>query len=149
MKGNTLQFYTGLTLVDITPTGVTRARPGFELQRDQQRNWETVLQCIGLRAQPLEITPPMAFDTDSLDWLKFGEMYESQEINKGWVFTFAVEHTDVFCDGNDPTALLEDSFNQVPVITGLEETAKFILPIFYTHGAIKNIYFKPGLIDLK
>ena len=39
-----LQFYTGYTLVDITATNVTRYRPDQEFQRNQQRNWETVLQ---------------------------------------------------------------------------------------------------------
>jgi len=29
----------------------------------------------------------------------------------------------------------------VPIIQGLNETAKFMLPIFYPHGAIKNIHF--------
>lgn len=146
---STLQFFTGWSLVDITPTGVTRSRPGQEQQRDQQRNWETVLQCISLRAQPLEISEPRAFDTDSLSWLEFGEMYEDQLTNRGWVFTFAVEHVNVFEDNGDPVALLNEAVNQVPIVSGLEETARFILPIFYTNGAIKNIYFKPGRIDLK
>jgi len=32
-------------------------------------------------------------------------------------------------------------FEQVPVVTGLTETARFMLPIFYPYGTIKNIYF--------
>ena len=47
-----LHYYTGLTLVDITATGVTRN--GEELARNQQRNWETVVQTMGLGAQPIE-----------------------------------------------------------------------------------------------
>ena len=42
----------GYTLVDITETKMIRDLDGKELERNQQRNWETVLQCIGLRAQP-------------------------------------------------------------------------------------------------
>lgn len=143
-----LQFFTAWTLVDITATGVTRDRPGQEYVRNQQRNWETVLQCIGLRSQPIQIDGPHKFDTDDLSWLKFGEMYASQQTNNVWMFNFAVEHHDVFCDGDNPTGLLENIFDQVPVINGLDETARFILPIFYTSGAIKNIYFTPGRIDV-
>ncbi len=39
----------GISLVDITATGVTR---GEGKQRNQQRNWETVLQTIGILTQP-------------------------------------------------------------------------------------------------
>ena len=43
------------TLIDITNTGVIK---GQSDARDQQRNWETVLQCIGLRTQPQNIKEP-------------------------------------------------------------------------------------------
>lgn len=134
--------------MDITATGVIRDRAGQEDARNQQRNWETVLQCIGLRSQPMMIDGPYEFDTETLDWLKFGEMYPNQDTNRGWMFSFAVEHEDVFAKDGNPVALLEDSFDQVPIICGLTESAKFILPIFYTGGAIKNIYFMTGKIDV-
>ena len=38
------------TLVDITNTGVWRKEAGNEKLRDQQQNFNTVLQTIGLRA---------------------------------------------------------------------------------------------------
>ena len=131
-------FFSGYTLVDITETGVTRDRGTQELERNQQRNWETVLQCIGLRAQPMHMVAKI--DTADLDFYEFGEMYTG--MHRVWSFAFTVEHENVFKHNQDRLYYLDQSFNQVPVITGLDETARFLLPIFYTAGAIKNIYFK-------
>lgn len=131
-------YFSGYTLVDITETGVTRDRGTQELERNQQRNWETVLQCIGLRAQPMHMVTKV--ETTDLDYFEFGEMYTGQ--HRVWSFAFTVEHSNVFLHNKDPLFYLEESFDRVPVITGLNETARFILPIFYTAGAIKNIYFK-------
>ena len=141
-----LQFYTGYTLVDITATGVTRYRPEQEHQRNQQRNWETVLQTIGLRTQPMAIHGPVRTESNLADGWEFGETYQGR--HSIWLWTFAVEHEDVFATYDDPIAGLLKDFEQVPVITGLDESARFLLPIFYPHGAIKNIYFKNSAIDL-
>jgi hypothetical protein len=138
----TIHFFSGYTLVDITATGVIKDRDSNAEARNQQRNWETVLQCIGLRAQPMNLVQTV--EEVDLDDMEFGEMYRGK--HKVWSFAFTVEHKDVFTRADDQFALLDESFDQVPVITGLEETARFILPIFYTAGAIKNIYFKIGTI---
>ena len=134
-----MKFFTGVSLVDITATGVIRHTPENETKRNQQRNWETVLQCIGLTAQPQLIEGPQTFEYEIDHQSVFGEMYHG--LQKIWVFSFAVESDDVFTIGNDPVGRLDENFSQVPIICGLEETARFILPIFYPHGAIKNIYF--------
>jgi hypothetical protein len=134
--------YTLLTLVDITNTKVTH---GSGLERDQQRNWETILQTIGLCAQPMNIQGPMILE-GPLDSLEFGDLYQGS--HRVWVMNFSVEHDDVWASESDPVDGLKRDFEQVPVITGLTETAKFMLPIFYPHGSIKNIYFKPTAFDL-
>jgi hypothetical protein len=36
---------------------------------------------------------------------------------------------------------LEQDFEQTPIVLGLEETARFMLPIFHSYGTLKNIYF--------
>jgi hypothetical protein len=136
--GENINIYTLFTLVDITPTGVTRGPDS--LRRDQQRNWETVAQAIGLVAQPTEVQEVIAHTDMPMEWYEFGEFYEGP--HTVWTWNFTVEHTDVFARGDNPVARLEELFEQVPVITGLEETAGFMLPIFYPYGAIKNIYFK-------
>jgi hypothetical protein len=134
--------YTLLTLVDITRTG---ALHGSGLVRDQQRNWETVLQTIGLRAQPLDIQGPIVLE-GPLESLEFGEFYQGD--HRVWVVNFSVEHDDVWLEDNDPVGGLERDFAQVPILVGLAETAKFMLPIFHPYGSIKNIYFKPTAFDL-
>jgi hypothetical protein len=141
-----MKFFTGVTLVDITATGVTRHRVEQELERDQQRNWETVLQVIGLRAQPQLIEGPVCREYAIDSSGGFGEMYHG--VQKVWLFCFGVESEDVFLYNDDPVGGLDKDFAQVPVVCGLTETARFMLPIFYPYGAIKNIYFKTGRIYL-
>jgi hypothetical protein len=140
-----LLHVTGFTLVDITRTGVTHTRGNDTFERDQQRNWETVIQCLGLRTQPLDIQGPLIYET-SIDDGTFGEMYLGH--HRVWVFTFSVERHGIWQVAEDPLALLHKDFDQVPIVQGLNETAKFILPIFYTDGGIKNIFFRLGRLDL-
>lgn len=139
------EFYTIYSLVDITATGVTRYTGDNELARNQQRNWETILQVFSLRAQPIHVEGPVLTELD-VGYLDFGGMYEGR--HRVWVSCIGIEHKNIYTEGDNPVAGLESDFAQIPVITGLEETARFILPIFYTHGSIKNIYFKPGQIDV-
>ena len=141
-----MKFFTGVTLVDITATGVVRHTNETELERNQQRNWETVLQVIGLRAQPQLIEGPIVKEFEVDQYSGFGEIYYG--MHKVWIFCFGVEYEDVFLHDNDPVGGLDKDFAQVPVICGLNETARFMLPIFSPYGAIKNIYFKPGRIHL-
>lgn len=141
-----MKFFTGITLVDITATGVIRHTAENELERNQQRNWETVLQCLGLRAQPHAIEGPICKEFLLDDYETFGEMYSGKQ--KCWFFTFGVESEDVFLIDGDPVSGLDKDFSQVPIITGLTETANFILPIFYPFGAIKNIVFLEHKIQL-
>jgi hypothetical protein len=133
------QTYFAATLVDITNTGVTRSK-GDNHRRDQQRNWETVIQTISILSQPFNIEQGFVLEHE-LKNLNFGEMYTG--VQKIWSFRFAVEHENVFAQHDDSLGRLKNCFNQVPVITGLDETAKFLLPIFYCEGAIKNIIFRP------
>ena len=136
-----MNTFTCYTLVDITQTGVIRDHAGRELERNQQRNWETVLQCIGLRAQPIDIHAMHGpIEAEDLGSYEFGEMFTGK--HRVWAFHFVVEHPGVFARGNDPLYYLNESVDEVPVITYLTETARFLLPIFYTSGPIKNIYFK-------
>jgi hypothetical protein len=141
-----MHFYTGVTLVDITATGVIRHTVADELQRNQQRNWETVLQCIGIAAQPQLIDGPYCTTLLIDETTHFPDIYFGEQ--KSWIFSFGVEHEDVFLINNDPVAKLDQAFSRVPVICGLQETAKFMLPIFYPYGSIKNIYFMKGRINL-
>ena len=132
------------TLVDITSTGVVRSNgtPLMNFKRNQQRNFETVLQVLSLRTQPhIPQSPHATIDnigkSQVVNW--FGETYQNQN-QTVWLFYFTAEHPSAY-DTNDGTLKgLFTDFEKVPIITGLNETAKFMLPIFYPYGSIKNIH---------
>ena len=133
-----LHFFQGFSLVDITSTGVIRG-DNNSTERNQQRNWETVVQCMGLRTQPQNIQQPISISTD-LSVLEFGDFYSGEQ--RVWTWCWTVEGTGIYNLNNVPLSGLQQDFEQVPIITGLGETARFMLPIFYPYGTIKNIYFK-------
>lgn len=129
-----------LTLVDITSTGVTRSDGSRDLERNQQRNFETVLQVLSLRTQPIIVKYPEAHDVDKEDpaiW--FGDFYHNVP-QRLWSFYFTADHLTAYDTNEGVLEGLRHDFEQVPVITGLTETAKFMLPIFYPYGLIKNIH---------
>jgi len=138
MQSN-IQFFQGFSLVDITATGVTRGNDSDSLQRNQQRNWETVVQCMGLRTQPQNIQIPTESTFSDIGIAEFGDFYAGSQ--KIWTWCWTVEGTGVYDLPGKPLGGLLQDFEQVPIITGLTETARFMLPIFYPYGTIKNIYF--------
>ena len=137
---NNLYFFQGYSLVDITATGVTRSTDDDAIDRNQQRNWETLLQCIGLRTQPHFIQEPVHSDFSDITIAEFGDLYQGPQ--RIWIWSWAVEQAGIYDLNNDPLSGLQQDFEQVPIVTGLTETARFMLPIFYPYGTIKNIYFK-------
>ena len=70
----------------------------------------------------------------------FGDFYEGGQ--KVWTWTWTIESAGVYDLPGKPLGALLQDLEQVPIITGLNETAKFMLPIFYPYGTIKNIYIK-------
>jgi hypothetical protein len=139
-----MQVFIGYSLVDITATGIIRGTPANELERNQQRNWETVLQCIGLRTQAHVIQPPELNHCENMKLFQFGDFYNDRP-QTFWSWIWSIESMDVYDLPNKPLeplgGLMQD-FEQVPIITGLTETARFMLPIFYPYGTIKNIYIE-------
>lgn len=128
------------TLVDITATGVVRNNGSNDLERNQQRNFETVLQVLGLRTQPHIIRWPTdeVISKETVNFW-FGDMYAEEE-QRVWTFYFSADYPGAYADPISPVGHLLKDFEEVPVITGLGETARFLLPIFYPYGAIKNIH---------
>jgi len=135
---NQLYLYQGYTLVDITPTGVITHTDEQELERNQQRNWETIQQIISLRTQPTIVSTDN-FVADIKDY-NFGINYTKR--HRIWTFTFSSEYQDVYADGIDVFGLLKYDFKITPIVVGLHETADFPQPIFYPNGPNNNIYFK-------
>ncbi len=129
--------YIGYTLVDITATGITKYTPQKEAERNQQRNWETVQQILGLKTQIFSLT--QAQFNKNVKSHQFGSNYKgSHEI---WQFEFDVEYNNLYKLDTNPVAVLEQDFHQIPVVVGLTETAKFPMSLFYTAGENKNVYF--------
>jgi hypothetical protein len=129
------QSWICVTLVDITNTGI---KHGDNKCRDQQRNWETVLQVLSLKTQPhLQDGPIKIEQVDlTITGMKkyFGDFYEGT--HSVWGFRFYSDNDEVY----SLDSLYED-FEQVPIILGLDETARFMLPIFHSYGTLKNIHF--------
>ena len=136
---NGLTFIQGFSLVDITASGVKRGNDPDNVERNQQRNWETVIQCMGLRTQPLHLRLPES-GLVAMKNYEFGDFYQGEHMV--WTWAWAVEKAEVYDLPDNPLGGLQQDFEQVPIITYLTDTARFMLPIFYPYGTIKNIYFK-------
>ena len=138
---NGIEVFIGYSLVDITATGVIRGGIDKDTERNQQRNWETVVQCLSLRTQPTILQLPEVTIIDNHGLFDFGEFYNNQP-QKMWSWLWTVEKAGIYDFTDKPLGGLLQDLEQVPIITGLTETAKFMLPIFYPYGSIRNIYIE-------
>ena len=129
------------TLFDCTYTGVTghfraqqlpyTTKGGLRLEtvedwnraRNQQRNWESLVQIISLRTQPMNVAYPV-------------------EHKDGWHFEFEVEAEGVLSSefGSSDLAGLVGDCEGVPMVTGLNE-AEVITATLHAQGANQNIWF--------
>ena len=89
--------------------------------RNQQRNWETLTQVIGMRAQILKITIP-------------------KRVQDHWEFEFEVETPDAFGTIDDPVKMLASDADGVPMLTGLWNRND-LQPIINVNGPNQNIWF--------
>jgi len=115
--------------MDITTTNVTR---GESIQRNQQRNWESLIQALSLKTQIEVVVGPEKVENFQITSI-FENFYDP--IQTVWAFGFYSEK-NIYTED-----ILISDCDQIPMITGLEETARFMLPITYTRGTLKNIYF--------
>jgi hypothetical protein len=122
--------------MDITATNVTR---GESIQRNQQRNWESLIQALSLKTQIEVVVGPEKVENFQITSI-FENFYDP--IQTVWAFGFYSEK-NIYTED-----ILISDCNNIPMITGLEETARFMLPITHTRGSLKNIYFMrtPSLI---
>lgn len=129
------------TLFDCSYTGVTgHFRPSeipfvdrvgqhitdtatWHRSRNQQRNWETLMQIVGLRTQPHNITRP-----DCKDGV--------------WTFEFTAEAEGVYSlnDNDDPLAGLKQDCEGIPMVVNLDEHPG-IQPTVSVNGSNQNIWF--------
>ena len=132
-----IQRFKITTFFDCTATGVQNHRRSKNLsdeewhfQRNQQRNFETILQCVSLRCQPMNIQG--SFVNSNND----GQLY--------WSLLFESDKQDIFLLDQDPCGILKQDCNHVPMIIGLTETERelFFTPYLITQGAAPNIFFQ-------
>lgn len=123
-----MQRFTIHTLIDITATGIYRHQSGQELAKLQQQNFSTLVQTIGMRANPLFDQNPTIDNIDSSS-IGFGVNYNG--IQRVWTFEFNVEYQAAFVDNcGRPQGLLDEDLHFVPIITGLTETVNIKIPVF-------------------
>lgn len=132
-----LHLAKGFTLVDISNTG--DVLPIQSTTRNQQRNYETLIQVLGLRSQIITMSVPIVRNLDVTGSL-FGSAYSGHHYV--WEFSFGVEKDMVYAKDNDPFGSLKDDFTNVPIIVDLFETAIFSMPAFIVNEPDTNIYFK-------
>ena len=112
------------TIVDVTETGARRGDDKFLV--DQQNNYNTVIQTIGLRVNP----NPISCETSQSNHKIFGK-------NKVWKVVVEFEYQQGLT-----TEMLTEDFHLVPFIPNLNETYKITKPVFITKGNDTNIIFQ-------
>ena len=133
--------YVCQTLFDITATGITgHFRPtrmpftdqagqkitdqdSWNRSRNQQRNWETLTQIIGLRTQIFDLQLPVR-----------------DRGGTTWMFEFETELDGVFGPDADPTQILREDSEGVPMILNLDNRSD-LAPVIINHGPEQNIWF--------
>jgi hypothetical protein len=127
------------TLFDITATGVTghykssripfkdlfgndiTSELAWNRARNQQRNWETLTQLIGLRTQIAKLSRP-------------------EQTDKMWSFDFEVDTPYVFGSEENPTEMLLFDSNGVPMLINLGNKTE-LDPFLIVNGINQNIWF--------
>lgn len=136
-----------VTLFDITNTGVSRRNilPDedsivYTKKRNQQINFETILQIISMRCQPEEITVAKKILTR---WNNiWGTDYsKTKEKIATWSFEFTVSQESVFHDGINELGNLYLDSDTVPMIIKLDESLDVGIQINTSAGK-KNIHFE-------
>jgi hypothetical protein len=133
--------YACQTLFDITATGVTghlkpdrfpfldkagqriATQTDWHRSRNQQRNWETITQIIGLRTQIFDLQLPI-----------------KDRSGTTWMFEFETELDGVFGPDLDPTQILREDAEGVPMLLDLDNRAD-LQPMLKTQGSEQNIWF--------
>jgi len=136
------------TLFDITATGVTghckatrmpfqdragqliRDVESWNRSRNQQRNWETLTQILGLRTQLFALTDPIQDQTGTR-----------------WMFEFETESDGVYGPEADPVSVLRADAAGVPMLRELNNDPD-IEPFLVTEGVRQNIWFAPISINI-
>jgi hypothetical protein len=122
------------TLVDIT---CTQARKGADpIEYRKQQNYMTFVQTLSLRTNFVNLV--LYVDEDvNINKLNFGTEYKGK--HRVWTGTFETERVDDVLTVEQ----LNEDFDIVPIIIGLNETVNLEFPSFRSQNdAYRNIYFE-------
>ena len=139
------------TLFDITNTGIQNRKTPINLESDKavewehnrsrQSNFDTVVQVISLRTQPENISKPIFDKVEFKSCQYFGFLFEQEEAQNHWSFTFDVNYAGIYNDGINELGLLYQDCEGVPMLKRGTEWDK--LPNFLdTSPELRNIYFE-------
>jgi hypothetical protein len=133
----TRRHITAYTLVDITDTGVMSTRHSNKKEYHQAQNMNVLVQIIGLRTQPFDITVTKLPRT-KLSKFKFKTAATRSPV---WKMKFYVEHGLVWGNARNPlSGLLLDAHN-VAITSDLDNTVEFKINVFDTLHDV-NLYFE-------
>lgn len=106
-----IEYYTLFTTLDITRTG--------NYQDNTQKDFESIVQVIGLRAQPVVMNNPVALNGIGANLL---ENYGAPSLTgAGWIFKFAFER-----EGAHTIDLLKDELDGIVLNGGTIDTKSSI-----------------------
>ena len=122
------QHIVAYTLIDVSDTSAL-----------QQQNYNTLVQTIALRANPISYTYNMMGYQPMEDY-EFGDDFGGQQ--NVWMVSFVVEQMAVYGNKSGQLGGLVDDLHQVPVITNLMDSATIAPAVFDTKNTkTKNLYF--------
>lgn len=117
------------TLIDITNSRSRRTNSSDNKESNQQKNWQTLLQCIGLRCNITYENNP-SNDLVDLKNLSFGSKFKGKQ--RVWTFVFRPDRSDSYKLDDNRVGLLINDLNLVPVIQNLDETINISKSAFIT-----------------
>lgn len=135
-----------ITLFDITKTDISNRRrtldnntdKSLDKKRNQQSNFETIIQIVSMRAQPENISDPMMRESANHIW---GKSYKKVKILHEWFFEFEVFQSAVFTDSSGDLGKLFLDCDGVPMISNLDESAKLPSTLDLSEE-FRNIHFE-------
>ena len=126
-----------LTLLDISETKQRRNNSKDSIAIGQQANWMTFIQTMMLRTNIACSTPEIVdYTAAQFKDLGFGTAYTGK--HKVWEVECTTDEYQYF----PPVEALEEDFDLVPVVGGLNETIKINNNVFRTTHKARNIIFK-------
>jgi hypothetical protein len=128
--------YKLITLVDITATGQYRQEQGRQKELNQQQNFDTILQTLGLRGNVYYTVKPKVIEATGKS-----QGFSTTKNVKMWIFEWQMEIDHLFEKNNDPIYWLKHDFNLIPIIPNLDESIVLKRPMFSTDGSDANIIF--------